>query len=204
MDGSSAWIRWSGLAAVVGGTLGTVLTPVLTYLRTTYSDAYLMAFGKAYFPVYLGCAAGLVGLNARRKGSSKRPKAEDPTVGTTLVGLAIAFVGNILEYRGDLLGTGPDAVGFTTVQAGGFLLEILGLLILLFGSVTLGVTYLQANVPPRWFAWLLVLVGPVGILLSTLHLPSGTMLPLCLAWAAMGYARWSRKPVVAEPPVTVG
>ena len=194
-------IRFSGLAAMIGGALGITLTPILFYLWTTYSDNYL-TFGKAYFPVYLGCAAGLIGLDARRRGSSERPEAEGLAIGMTLVGLAVALVGDILAYWGDLLGGEPDAGGFTNVQAGGFLLEILGLLILLFGSVTLGVIYLRAKVPPRPFAWTLVLAGPVGILLSALHTPSGTMLTFCLAWTATGYALASRGNAAAEPTVT--
>ncbi len=53
---SSGMIRLSGLAAMLGGVLGIVLTPFLTYLWATYSDAYLY-YGRAYFPVYLGCSA---------------------------------------------------------------------------------------------------------------------------------------------------
>ena len=196
-------IRSSGLAAMLGGALGIVLTPVLTYLWITYSDAYL-TFGKVYFLVYLGCIAGLMGLNARRKASSERPETEGLSIGMTLVGLVIALVANILDYWGDLFGGEPNAGGeFNDVQAGGFLLEILGLLILLLGSTNLGVTYLRANVPPRWFAWLLVLTGPGGILLSALHIPSGTMLLCCLAWTLMGYALLSQKTAATERVATV-
>lgn len=190
-------VRAGGFAAMLGGALGVALTPVLVYLWTAYSDAYL-AFGKAYFPVYLGCAAGLMGLDARRKGSSDRPETESLGTGISLVGLAVAFVGDVLGYWGDLLGAEPNSGSeFTNAQAGGFVLEMLGLLVLLFGSMVLGVVYLRASIPPRWFAWLLVLSGPVGLPLSVLHAPSGTMLLLCLAWMAMGYVLWSRKPVAA-------
>ena len=201
MSRSSSWIQWSGLAAMLGGGLGIVLAPILIYLWTTYSEAYL-AFGRAYFPVYLGCIAGLLGLNAQRKGSSGHPETEGLAIAMTLVGLAVALVGDLLAYWGDLLGGEPNAGGFTNAQAGGFLLEMLGLLILLFGSVTLGVIYLRANVPPRWFAWLLILAGPAGLLLSALHVPSGTMLMFCLAWTAMGYALLSQGTAVAQPTAT--
>jgi hypothetical protein len=190
---SSNLIRWSGMAAMLGGALGIVLTPILTYLWTTYSDAYL-TYGKAYFLVYLACLAGLMGLNAQRKGSSGRPKMEKPGIGITFAGLAVSLVGNVLAYWGDSLGGEVNAGGeFTAVQAGGFIIEMLGLLLLLVGSVILGVTYLRANVLPRLLAWLLILAGPGGVLLSALHAPSGTMLLFCLAWIAIGYALWSGK-----------
>ena len=196
---SSAFVRWCGTAAMLGGALGIVMTPVLVYLWSTYSEAYL-AFGKAYFLVYLGCAAGLIGLDYRRKGSPERPEAEGLGIGTTLVGLAVAFVGDLLAYWGDLIGGEPNAGGeFNNLQAGGFIIEMLGLVILLLGSVSLGDIYLRARVSPRWFAWMLILAGPSGILLSAVHTPSGTMLPFCLAWTAMGYALLSRKSAATEP-----
>ena len=61
---STGVIRSTGLAAMLGGVLGIVLTPILTYLWATYSDAYLY-YGRAYFLVYLGCLLGITGLYAR-------------------------------------------------------------------------------------------------------------------------------------------
>ncbi len=66
---SSGLVRWCGLAATLGGVLGIVLTPILTYLWATYSDVYGY-FGRAYFLVFLGCLVGLAGLYARRRANS--------------------------------------------------------------------------------------------------------------------------------------
>jgi hypothetical protein len=41
MSPSSNIVRWCGLAAMLGGVLGIVLTPVLSYLWATYSSSYL-------------------------------------------------------------------------------------------------------------------------------------------------------------------
>lgn len=84
---SSGIVRWGGLAAMLGGTLGIVLAPILTYLLTTSSGAYLI-FGKGYFLVYLGCLAGLMGLNAQRMRSPRRPKTER-------LGLRVTFVDSL-------------------------------------------------------------------------------------------------------------
>jgi hypothetical protein len=65
---SSVLVRFSGLAAIFGGVLGIVLTPILTYLWATYSDTYLY-YGRVYLLVYLGCLLGLAGLYALRRGS---------------------------------------------------------------------------------------------------------------------------------------
>jgi hypothetical protein len=183
---------------MLAGVLGIVLTPILSYLWATYSDAYLI-YGKAYFLVYLGCLAGLMGLNARRQGSPGQPRTEKLGIGITFAGLAISLVGDILAYWGDTLGGELVAGGeFTAVQAGGFIIEMLGLLLLVVGSVILGVTYLRAKVLPRWLAWMLILAGPGGVLLSALHAPSGTMLLFCSAWVALGYLLWSGRSAATE------
>ena len=90
---------------------------------------------------------------------------------------------------------------FTAAQAGGVIIEVVGLFLLLVGSVILGVTYLRANLLPRLLAWLLILAGPVGLLLSfALHFPSGTMLLFCVAWVVLGYTLWSGRRAAAEHP----
>lgn len=197
---SSGIVRWGGLAGMLGGTLGIVLTPILAYLWATYSHAYL-TYGRAYFLVYLGCLVGLMGLNAQRKRSSGRPKTEKLGIGITFAGLAISLVGDVLGYWGDSLG-GEVVVGgeFTAAQVGGVIVEMLGLLLLLVGSMILGVTYLRANVLPRLLAWLLILAGPGGVVLYALHFPSGTMLLFCVAWVVLEYALWSGRSAAAEHP----
>ena len=191
------------MAAMLSGMLGIVLTPILTYLWTIYSDMYL-TYGRAYFLVYLGFLAGLMGLNAQRKRSSGRSTTEKLGIAITFAGLALSLVGDILAYWGDVLGRELVAGGeFTAIQADGFILEMLGLLLVLVGSVFLGVTYLRTNVLPRLLAWLLVLAGPGGVLLSALHAPSGTMLVFCFAWVALGYALWSGRSVASEHPSRV-
>ena len=77
---SSGIVRWGALAAM----LGIVLAPILTYLLTTSSGAYLIV-GKGYFLVYLGCLAGLMGLNAQRMRSPRRPKTERLSLRVTSV-----------------------------------------------------------------------------------------------------------------------
>ena len=51
---SSNLIKWGRIAAILGGVLGIVLMPILSYLWATYSDLYGY-FGRVYFLVFLGC-----------------------------------------------------------------------------------------------------------------------------------------------------
>jgi hypothetical protein len=172
-------VRLSGLAAMLGGVLGIVLTPILTHLWATYSDVYLY-YGRAYFLVYLGCLLGLIGLYARRRGSQS--EGEKWGFSLTFVGLSVGLVGDVLAYWG-----GPPGQDFTQLQATGFSIELIGLLSVLIGSVVLGVTYLQANMFPKLVSGLLIAAGPGGLLLSSLHAPSGTLLLFCCAWVVLGY-----------------
>ncbi len=81
----------------------------------------------------------------------------------------------------------------------GFGIEILGLLLVLFGSVAFGLTYRRANVLPTLVVWLLIAAGPGGVLFSILlHAPSGTMLLFCCAWVVLGYLLLTGRVASAE------
>jgi hypothetical protein len=192
-------VRVSGLMAMLGGVLGIALTPILSYLWATHSDAYGY-FGRAYFPVYLGCMAGLAGLYAGRRGNrglraTEKLEEETVKVGMTFVGLTVGMVGTILDYWGGSLGE-----DFTRVQVTGFFMEMTGLLFVLLGSVLLGLDLRRSKVVPALVAWLLIAAGPGGILLSLVHIPSGAMLPFCCAWVVVGYLLFSKRILPAQPP----
>lgn len=193
-------MRWSGLAAIVGGVLGIVMTPILSYLWATYSDLYGY-FGRAYFLVVLGCMAGVAGLFAQRGGNSglrgtEELQMEKLVIGITSIGLAIAFVGTVLDYWG-----GRPGEDFTQAQITGFGFEIIGILLALLGSVLLGLAYRTTDVMPRSVPWLLVAAGPLGLLSSWVHIPSGAMLPFCCVWLVLGYLLLTgRIPSAAQPP----
>jgi hypothetical protein len=193
-------VRLSGLVAMLGGVLGIVLTPILSYLWATYSDLYGY-FGRAYFLVVLGCMVGVAGLYARRGGNqglrgTDALEQEKLVLGMTFVGLATALVGSVLDYWG-----GRPGGGFTQAQITGFGLEITGILLALLGSVLLGLAYRTTDVMPRSVPWLLVAAGPLGLVLSWVHIPSAAMLPFCCAWVALGYLLLTgRVPSAAQPP----
>jgi hypothetical protein len=195
-------VRLSGLAAMLGGVLGIVLTPILSYLWAIYSDLYGY-FGRAYFLVFLGCLAGLAGLYAQRGGNAglrgtDALEQEKLVLGMTFVGLAMALVGSVLDYWG-----GRPGGGFTQAQITGFGFEITGILLALLGSVLLGLAHRTTDVMPRSVPWLLVAAGPLGLLLSPVHIPSGAMLPFCCAWVVLGYLLLTERIPSAEQPSEV-
>ena len=83
----------------------------------------------------------------------------------------------------------------------GFSIEMLGLLLVLCGSVALGIIYRRTNVLPTFLPWLLIAAGPAGIVLSAAHAPSGTMFLFCCAWVALGYLLLTGKITSSEQPV---
>ena len=179
-------VRWSGLVAMLGSVLGIALTPILSYLWATYSDLYGY-FGRAYFLAFLGLLVGLAGLYARRGGNAGLRgtdglQLEKLVIGMTFVGLAMALVGTILDYWG-----GRPGEDFTQAQITGFGLEMTGILVVLLGSVLLGLSYRRTNALPRLVPWLLIAAGPGGLVLFFVHVPSGAMLLFCCAWVVLGY-----------------
>jgi fucose 4-O-acetylase-like acetyltransferase len=137
---SSNLVRLSGLAAMLGGVLGIILTPILTYLWATNSDVYRY-FDRAYFLVFLGCIAGLVALYTLRRRNpgwqvTEKLGEETLIIGMTFAGLVMGLVGDILEYWG-----GSTSEGFAQVQVTGYFIEIGGLLLVVLGSVLLGLTF---------------------------------------------------------------
>ncbi len=79
---------------------------------------------------------------------------------------------------------------------------MLGLMLVLFGSVAFGLTYRRANVLPKLVVWLLIAAGPGGILF-TFHAPSGTMLVFCCAWVVLGYLLLTGRIDPADQPSRV-
>ena len=198
---SSAPVRFGGLAAILGGVLGIVLTPMLTYLWAANSDVYGY-FGRVYFFVFIGCLLGLVGLYAQRRTSIGSLTTSDDAEGWVFVlmlgGLLLSLVGDILEYWG-----GSPGEDFTQLRVKGFTIEICGLLLVLFGSVAFGLVYRRANFLPRFMPWLLIAAGPLGVVLSIPHIPSGTMFLFCCAWVVLGYLLLTGKVASAQQPVRV-
>jgi len=186
---STALIRWSGLAAMVAGVLGIALTPVLSHLWDTYSDAY-RTFGRLYFltlPPELLALYVLRRLRGGATGASERWGFR-----LSLGGMWLAVIGVFTDYWVDV----PP----------GFWAVIVATPFLVAGFVLLGVGWRRVGVVPFWIT--LLMVGsaagtfPVMFFL-VLHWPSGPLLLSHVTWAALGYLLWSGRGVLAEQPSRV-
>lgn len=192
---TSNLIRWSGLAALVGGVLGVVLDVVDGVLIGGQPDSVAAATNawiiiNALWILLLALISlGLVGAYARQA-------EQAGTLG--LIGFLAAFIGTAMmsgaiwsaafiapwlaEAAPELVGAEPSGV-----VVAGFLLTVVlfGLGWLLFGLASL-----QARVLPRGVAVLLMIGAVLGSVLEFLELPfSGVVISAAVAW--MGYAVWT-------------
>lgn len=201
-------MRWSGLAALLGGLLCLLLTPIqasifsgadspplvlateplLDLADTIHGtfdprlglDEYYF-YGRMFFLVYLGAIAGLVGLHTLQSGGVRRERLWFRVL---LIGLVLALVGDIVAYWG-----GSGDISESPMQGLGFTFEMLAVLAVLIGSVLYGWVTLRGNAVPDWAAWLLVIAGPaaVPVVFLTNYIPHGAVLPFSLAMAVVGY-----------------
>ena len=201
-------MRWSGLAALLGGLLCLLLTPIQASIFSgADSPPFVLAteplldladtihgifgprfgldeyyfYGRMFFLVYLGAIAGLVGLHALQSGGERR---ERTWFRVLLIGLVLALVSDIVAYWG-----GSGDISESPVQGLGFTFEMLAVIAVLIGSVLYGRVTLRGNAVPGWAAWLLVIASPaaVPVVFLTNYIPHGAVLPFSLAMASVGY-----------------
>lgn len=220
-------IRWSGLAAMLGGVLAILLTPLATFAGflagpgRTYPDmpwAQLVeplvtpllgfgtreevyaTYGKVFFPIYLLFLVGLTSLHARLAGRAGR--LEERGFQVALLGLVMNLVGNVGDYW-----LGEEVLHQPLWGMSFAIGTLLGTLIYIVGSVLLGIAILRTPVLPRWSGWVLIIAPTLGIVLGlwqVRHLPSALVLPVGLGWLLVGYALWLGKdePVESEGRVS--
>jgi hypothetical protein len=208
----SSLVRWGGWAGMLGGLLW-ALFPLATVLvsmkgtqpgTTAHIGAAAVYWLMAVLPLLL-LLVGLVGLRALHSGAYGRLG----NIGflTCFVALALMFVGNAIEIASlTFYGTESDV---------GHLVFLIGFLILLLGSVLLGIALVRTQRAPsfRLGGLLLVLALPLGIVLAVvlgaiaprtdLGFWAAITVPYGVAWLLLGYALMSARGRAAEQPSRV-
>lgn len=205
-----ARIRRYGVAAIAGGVMGILLTPVITFagwmagpasdpppmlwarmlqpvvmplieLGTAERAIYL--YGKMFFPVYVLFLLGLLGLHLLLSGRAGR--SSEWGFRLALVGLTLNLLGNIGDYW---LGAFES---LELVKGIGYMIgTLLGTLIYTVGSVLLGWTILRRNLLPGWVGWVLVLTPLLGISMlfwGVHYTPANFLLGNSLCWLLLGW-----------------
>jgi hypothetical protein len=175
-------IRWSGLAAMVGGALWVILF-VLFALRSSgpgLTSPY-RSFEGLSLPILLSLlliVSGFVGVHIWRREVYGR-------FGT--VGFVLAIVGAIVSV----------------VSLGSWPLIFIGSYALMIGSLLVGAATLVTNALPRWGSIALIVGSVAFLLFNTETAVAWFALPYGVAWAAVGYLLWSGEHAATEQPSRV-
>jgi hypothetical protein len=149
----------------------------------TESTAYEV-YGKAFFLVYLlmlPVVHYIHGLHPQHA----RFKWEARTWRVMWVGLIVAGVGDAVSYWGISL---PDPIGHS-LWVGGFVVEILAMLVVIGATTVYGIVGLRLRVLPLWSSLLLTSFVPIAVMtlaVVTTYVPNAVVVPLSLIWAAIG------------------
>ena len=203
---SAKLIRWSGLAAMLGGLLLMVLGALAHMAESTkvlgLTEA---AYSRMNTASLLLLAAGLAGLYARQAGRFGRLGVAGFVL--AFIGLALMVLGNVIEsWISDLIFADVPLGEFKPGAHAGWGIFLIGLCVLAVGLVLVGIATIQAKVLPRW-SRVLPLVS--GVLLASGFLVALTIgewgfgvIVLSLGpWMLLGYVLWSDQ---AEAPVQSG
>ncbi len=167
---SSGLIGWAGFAGILGGMIGILLTPVLTFagwisgpagepppmlwarmlrpvvmplIELGAPERAIYLYGKIVFPVYVLFLVALLGLHALLSGRGEH--TGEWGFRLTLAGLLLNLAGNIGDYW---LGA---FAALELVKGIGFMIgTMIGTLIYTVGSVLLGRSVLGTDVLPHW------------------------------------------------------
>jgi len=217
---TASLIRSGGVAGIVGGLSGILLSPVVTAAGNLEWAAYptwednapawlnpfrsliepLLAlppvgevyatYGKTYFFVFLLLFLAAVGLKFALEGRVGRSGIRGTRL--ILVGLGLNLLGNISDYWLGYSVLGQPWWGLLFVVG-----TELGYIIYVIGSIMLGRSSLKSNALPGWWAWLLMVTAVAGLILpfwGVHHIPSGMVLPISICWFLTGFLLLSQPP----------
>ncbi len=200
---SSSFIRYGGLASMVGGALWAI-TPLREPLLGGRfpGDPVFRPYNLVLVCIAVLLAVGLLAFHARYKGSYGR---------LSTAGVFVIFGGYALMFLGSL-----PAVVFSSDGPRGLIrlgqdLGFLGALVALVGAVLLGIGLWRSRAASRPGALLLIVALPVGflgvILLSAIGLEDAAGLPWTVlyggAWIVLGSLLWSQRGKPQEQPSRV-
>ena len=196
-------IRWSGLAAMLGGLLWMVLGPLAWMTGgSTVLGLTEGAYSRMNTASLLLLTAGFAGLYARQAGRFGRLGVAGFVL--AFIGLALMVLGNVIEFWiSDLIFADVPPGEFKPGAHAGWGIFLIGLCVLAVGLVLVGIATIQAKALPRWSRVLplvicLLLASGFLVALSIGEWGFGVfILSLGLGRMLLGYVLWSDQ---AEAP----
>jgi hypothetical protein len=208
----SGLVRWGGWAGIIGGLLWALfpLATVLVDMSNTQPGSlnHLAAAGvywlMAVLPLLL-LLIGLAGLRALSSGAYGRLANVGFLV--SFLALALMFIGNAVEIASLTFSGSESSLGHS--------IFLIGFLVLLVGSILLGIAIVRTRRDPSSRVGGPLLVGalPLGIVLAValgaiaprtdLGFWAAITVPYGVAWLLLGYALMSARGTAAEQPSRV-
>lgn len=182
---ASAYVGWAEESPTpLINTLRSVVAPLLGFASV---DAVYQTYGRLYLLAALLMLAGLVVLRPQVAGHLGR--LGDRGLVVLVVGWGMFVVGLVGDY---VIGEVLHGLSFTV--------EGLGILVLLVGTLLVGIGARRTADLPTPVALLLILALPLACIGTFLigHLPSGPMVGVCAAWVGLGFSMRSGT-IVARP-----
>jgi hypothetical protein len=185
------WEDVSLLGRLVGPTLeswgalsfGSALTLAWDGSVASEGTAYKV-YGKVFFLVYLLMLPIVRHVHNLQKGSAPS-KWVRRTWRALWVGLVVATWGDAVSYWGVSF---PGGFGLT-LWRGGFVVEIVAMLVVLPSITVYGILSMRLRVIPLWSSILIALTIPIGVvtlLTITSYVPNAIVVPMSMIWAAIG------------------
>ena len=224
---STTQIRWGGLAAMAGGALGILCSPIyaLAYFATRdgasmLKEPWVAAWAGAVRPVlepfltfaqpqdvYLtyGKLLTFVWLGWMAGLLSLHALQSASAGRRETWGFRLAFVGTVLVIVGSIGVYWLGSIWWAASSYFFFAFMVPALLLFNVGFLLFGAGTLRAKVAPRLGAWLLTVGGFPGIILLTLLFGqiAPSLMLINLAWVVLGYALFSKASARAKRPAHV-
>lgn len=214
--------RCAGLAALVGGGLGITLAPIMvmvkymtgwsvipepawvrvaqpalgSLLSFTSPVGLWVAYGRLYTLALILMFVGLLALYAETR--TRRGRVGTAGYWALLVGLCLVIPGDAIHtatwHQNGLTTPTP---GTNAVANTAYATHMMGMNILMLGSLMVGISALRKRFLAPWLAWLFVLTLPSAVIASVTLLPttpSGALWLFSLMMIAVGYSMAVRKP----------
>ena len=183
----SGFIRWSGLAALVGGALWVVVFAAHAWGASSGPvegppPASFRGLGIPGLLALLLIASGFVGLDRPSWRGAGGGYGRLGRVGFDLVGLAVFVV---------FVSGSSEGIG------------LIGAFVLMVGSLLVGVAAMRTGLLPPWGAAALVAASLAFLLFDAQGLRAWFGVPYGAAWVAVGYLMWTGTDRTAQQPARV-
>ena len=182
-------VRAGGLAGIAAAVLF-ILSAIIKQVAPAEG---IVGTGSEYLDrvvvilAYIAVIVAVLGIHALHKDNARYGALGTAGSVMTIAGYAIIAVVTVIA-------TIQDFEYLLTIRLGG------GILVLI-GSLLLGVIIIRARLLPWWFAVLLIVAFPLGDVANAIFSSAENLL-LALLWGSVGFALLSRRRAIAQPPET--